>query len=128
MDFNEVTLVVNLGQEPAIKQFDNGGKVCNLSVATSRKWKTGGDKQEKTEWNKVVIRDEKLIESVVPMLQSGTRVLIKGRLETRSYDKDGQAHYITEVIVPKFEGKLIIQARGKGWSDNGGEIPTDTPF
>ena len=128
MDFNEVTLVGNLGQDPDIKQFDNGGKVCNLSVATSRKWKTGGDKQEKTEWNKVVIRDEKLIESVVPMLQSGSRVLIKGRLATRTYDKDGQTHYITEVIVPKFEGKVIIQARGKGWSDNGGESPTAPPF
>lgn len=120
MDLNKVSLIGNLGKDPDIKTFTNGGSVANFSVATTRKWKDKeGEQQEKTEWTNISVRDKNLVTVAEKYLQKGTRVYLEGRLETRTYEKDGETRYITECVLAPFEGRLHIEARGKGWKDDG---------
>jgi|APSaa5957512535_1039671.scaffolds.fasta_scaffold159309_1 single-strand DNA-binding protein len=120
MDLNKVSLIGNLGKDPEFRSFENGGSVCNFTVATSRKWKgRDGNPGEKTEWHNIVVRDKNLVSVAEQFLQKGTRIYLEGRIETRTYEKDGDTRYISEVVLPPFEGRLHIEARGKGWDDSG---------
>lgn len=120
---NKVILVGNLGQEPEIKTFPNGGAVTNLSLATSETWKdkNTGQQQEKTEWHRIAIFG-KLAEIAAQYLNKGSKVYIEGKLQTRKWqDQQGQDRYSTEVVVDGFSGQMqMLDSRG---GDQGGFQP-----
>lgn len=121
---NKVILVGNLGREPEVRTMQNGGKVCNLSVATSERWKdrTTGENQERTEWHRVVIFDDRLADVAERFLQKGSKVYLEGELQTRKWqDQSGQDRYSTEVVLRRFRGVLtMLDSRGGGGSGAGG--------
>ena len=99
-DLNDVTLLGNLGVEPAIKEFSNGGAVMRLKIATNRSFKDSqGEWKTLTEWHTVVVKHDQTIERLRQQLRKGSRVLVKGSIETRKYMVDEQERYTTEVIV-----------------------------
>jgi single-strand DNA-binding protein len=114
---NKVILVGNLGQDPESRSFANGGEVVNLSVATSESWKDrDGNKQDRTEWHRVVIFNENLGRVAKQYLRKGSKVYLEGQLQTRKWqDNSGQDKYSTEVVLQRFRGELVLlDARGGG--------------
>ncbi len=108
---NKVILVGNLGRDPEVRTMQNGGKVCNLSVATSERWKdrNSGEQQERTEWHRVVIFDDRLVDVAERFLQKGRKVFLEGELKTRKWqDQSGQDRYSTEVVLNRFRGQLVL--------------------
>jgi single-strand DNA-binding protein len=108
---NKVTLIGNLGKDPDIRTFQNGGRAANFSVATSESWKDKetGDRKERTEWHRISILSDGLVGIVEKYLKKGSRVYIEGRLETRKWtDQDGQERYTTEVVLRPYSGDLIL--------------------
>jgi len=114
---NKVILVGRLGKDPEVRSFQNGGKVVNMTLATSETWndRTSGERKEKTEWHNVVIKDEKLAENAEKYLKKGASVYLEGRIETRKWqDQTGNDKYTTEVVVPRFGGVLtFLGGRGE---------------
>lgn len=105
---NKVILIGSLGNDPESRSFPDGSLVTNISVATSESWKDKqtGQQQERTEWSKVVLKDRgafKLGQIAAQYLKKGSKVYIEGSLKTRSYDKDGQKHYVTEIIADQMQ-------------------------
>ena len=121
---NKVILVGNLGGDPESRSFSNGGEVVNFTVATSENWKDkDGNRQEKTEWHNVVIKNDKLGEIAEKYLKKGSKVYLKGRVETRKWqDQSGQDRYSTEIVLRPFRGELTLL---DGASRE--ESPRDTP-
>jgi single-strand DNA-binding protein len=121
---NKVILVGNLGADPEVRSFPNGGRVCNLSVATSERWKdrNTGEQRERTEWHRVCIYSEPLIGVAERFLQKGRKVYIEGQLETRKWqDQSGQDRYTTEVALRPFRSELtLLDSRGGEGGDFGG--------
>jgi len=108
---NKVILVGNLGKDPEIRTFQNGGRVASFSVATSESWKDkqSGEKKEKTEWHRVSVLNEHIVGVVERYLKKGAKVYIEGQLETRKWtDKDGQEKYTTEVVLRPYRGELTM--------------------
>ncbi len=108
---NKVILVGNLGRDPEVRSFSSGGKVCNLSIATSERWKdkATGENKEKTEWHRVAIFNERLAEVAEKYLKKGAKVYIEGQLETRKWtDQEGKEQYSTEVVLRQFRGELVM--------------------
>ena len=104
---NKVILVGNLGKDPEARSFQNGGKVVNMTLATSETWndRNSGERKERTQWHNVVIKNEKLGEIAEKYLRKGAKVYIEGTLETRKWqDQSGQDKYTTEVVVGPFRG------------------------
>ena len=120
MDLNKVMLMGHVGQEPTYHVMGSGGDLCKFSIATSRRWKdkTTGMKKEDTSWHNIVVFNPYLVQICHNWLQKGTRVYIEGELKTRTYEKDGEKKYITEVIVPQVKGELFVIEKGKGWNVN----------
>ncbi len=119
---NKVILVGNLGADPEVKSFQNGGKICNLRIATSEDWKDRqtGEKKERTEWHTVVLNSEGLVGVAERFLRKGSKVYIEGQLRTRKWqDQSGNDRYSTEVTVAGFDGKLVMLDGPKG-SQGGG--------
>lgn len=117
---NKVTILGNLGQDPEVRSFDNGGKVCNLSVATSESWKdkNTGEKRERTEWHRIAIFAEGIVRVAEQYLSKGSKVYIEGQLETRKWqDQSGQDRYTTEIVLRPYNSKLVLLG-GRG--DGGG--------
>ena len=118
---NKVILVGNVGQDPEVRQFQNGGQVCNLSIATSENWKdrNTGERREKTEWHRVAIFNEGLVRIVQQYVKKGSKLYIEGQLETRKWqDQNGQDKYTTEVVLRNYTGNLtMLDSRN---SDSGG--------
>jgi len=113
---NKCILIGSLGNDPESRSFPDGGMVTNISVATSESWKDKqtGQQQEKTEWHKVVLKDRgafKLGQIAAQYLKKGSKVYIEGSLKTRSYDKDGQKHYVTEIIADQMQ---MLDGRTEG--------------
>ncbi len=122
---NKVILVGNLGRDPEVRTFPNGGKVVNLSIATSESWrdKATGERKERTEWHKVSITNEALAKVAEQYLTKGSTVYIEGQLETRKWtDQTGVEKYSTEIAVRPFRGELTLLG-GKG---GGGDDDRDT--
>jgi len=120
---NKVILVGNLGNDPESRSFANGGEVVNLSVATSESWKDrDGNKQDRTEWHRVVIFNENLGRVAKQYLRKGSKVYLEGQLQTRKWqDNSGQDKYSTEVVLQRFRGELVLlDARGGGGGSGGG--------
>lgn len=108
---NKVILVGNLGAEPEIKSFPDGGKLANLRLATSERWtdRKTNERREETEWHRVVIKNSKLAETCERYLHKGDKILVEGALKTREWkDKDGQTRYTTEVVIRPYAGELRI--------------------
>lgn len=114
---NKVILVGNLGEDPTVKYMPSGSAVANISVATAESWKdkTTGEKQEKTEWHRVVMF-ARLAEIAGEYLRKGSQVYIEGRLQTRKWQgKDGQDRYTTEIVANDMQ---MLGARGAGSSSS----------
>ena len=141
---NKVMLIGNLGADPEIRSFQNGGKVANLRVATTETWKdrNTGERQERTEWHTVAIFSEGLVGVVERFLRKGSKVYIEGQLQTRKWqDQSGNDRYSTEVVIRGMNGTLTMldgaQGGGGGnrgaggggghWDQGGGSPPADTP-
>ena len=108
---NKVILVGNLGADPEVRKFQNGGSVCNLRVATSENWKdrNTGERRERTEWHSVAIFSEGLVRVAEQYLRKGAKVYLEGQLETRKWqDKDGNDRYTTEVVLRNFNSSMVM--------------------
>ena len=120
---NKVILVGNLGRDPEVRTFQNGGKVCNLRIATSENWKdrNTGERRERTEWHSVAIFSEPLARIAEQYLRKGSKVYIEGQLETRKWqDQSGQDRYTTEVVLRPFTGNLtLLDGRGGEGASSG---------
>ncbi|MFY8196708.1 single-stranded DNA-binding protein [Novosphingobium sp. B1] len=138
---NKVILVGNLGADPEIKSFQNGGRIANLRIATSESWKdrASGEKKERTEWHSVVINSDGLVGVVERFLRKGSKVYIEGQLRTRKWqDQSGNDRYTTEISVGGMGGVLTMldgsggaggttggmgggggRSSGGGWNDGG---------
>ncbi|NNE82371.1 MAG: single-stranded DNA-binding protein [Alphaproteobacteria bacterium] len=116
---NKVILVGNLGRDPEIRSMNSGDRVCNLSLATSESWndKNSGERQERTEWHRVVIFDQRLIDVVEKYVKKGSKLYIEGQLQTRKWtDQQGVEKYSTEVVLQRFRGELtMLDTRGGGY-------------
>ena len=118
---NKVILIGNLGKDPEVRSMQNGGKVANLSIATSESWrdKASGEKKEKTEWHRVVIFGN-LAEIAEKYLKKGSKVYVCGSLQTRKWtDQSGTEKYSTEVVLQGYGGELTM-LDGKGGGSGGG--------
>ena len=115
---NKVILIGNLGRDPEVRTFQNGGKVCNLRIATSETWKdrNTGERRERTEWQSVAIFSEPLARVAEQYLKKGSKVYIEGQLETRKWqDQSGQDRYSTEVVLRPYRSELtMLDGRGEG--------------
>jgi len=119
---NKVIIVGNLGRDPEVRTFQNGGKVCNLRIATSENWKdkTTGERKERTEWHSVAIFSEPLARIAEQYLKKGSKVYIEGQLETRKWqDQSGQDRYTTEIGLRPYRGELTL-LDGRSDSSGGG--------
>lgn len=120
---NKVIIVGNLGADPEVKSFQNGGRICNLRIATSEDWKdkNTGEKKERTEWHTVVLNSDGLVGVAERFLKKGSKVYIEGSLRTRKWqDASGNDRYSTEVSVAGFDGKLVMLDGARGSSGGGG--------
>ena len=120
---NKVIILGNLGVDPEVRSFPNGGKVCNLRIATSENWKdkNTGERREKTEWHSVAIFSEPLVRIAEQYLRKGSKVYIEGQLETRKWqDQSGQDRYTTEVVLRPYTSTLtMLDSRGDTSSQGG---------
>ena len=128
---NKVILVGNLGADPEARSLNNGGEVVNRRVATSESWKDrNGDRQERTEWHRVVIFNENLGRVAKNYLRKGSKVYLEGQLQTRKWtDQSGQEKYSTEVVLQNFRGELVLldsREGGGGGGSRGGDYGDDT--
>ena len=108
---NKVILVGNLGRDPEVRSMQSGGRVCNLSIATSESWsdKASGERKEKTEWHRVVIFNDNLVGVAERYLRKGSKVYLEGQLETRKWtDQAGVEKYTTEVVLRPYRGELTL--------------------
>ena len=119
---NKVILVGNLGDDPEVRSLNNGGEVVNLRVATSENWKDrDGNRQERTEWHRVVIFNENLGRVAKSYLKKGSKVYLEGQLQTRKWtDQSGQDKYSTEVVLQRFRGELVLLDSRVGGGGGGG--------
>jgi single-strand DNA-binding protein len=120
---NKVILVGNLGDDPESRSLNNGGEVVNLRVATSENWKDKeGNRQERTEWHRVVIFNENLGRVAKSYLRKGSKVYLEGQIQTRKWtDQSGADRYSTEIVLQRFRGELVLlDARGGGGGGGGG--------
>lgn len=114
---NKVILIGNLGRDPEVKSFQNGGKVVNLRIATSETWKdkSTGEKKERVEWHSVAIFNEGIAKVAEQYLKKGSTVYIEGQLETRKWqDQSGADRYSTEVVLRPYSGSLTLLGGGGG--------------
>ena len=108
---NKVTLIGNLGRDPEIRSLGSGDRVANLAVATSESWrdKMSGERKERTEWHRVVIFNDHIVDVAEKYLRKGAKVYLEGALQTRKWtDNGGVERYSTEVVLQKFRGELTM--------------------
>ncbi len=121
---NKVIIIGNLGRDPEVRSFQNGGKVCNLRIATSETWKdkNTGERRERTEWHSVAIFQEGLVRIAEQYLRKGSKVYIEGKLQTRKWqDQSGQDRYTTEIVLQGFDGVMtMLDGRDGGGGGGGG--------
>ncbi|MGC6517930.1 MAG: single-stranded DNA-binding protein [Candidatus Puniceispirillaceae bacterium] len=121
---NKVILVGNLGRDPEVRTTQDGGKIVNLSLATSERWKdrNSGEARERTEWHRVVIFNENLARIAEQYLRKGSTVYLEGALQTRKWtDQQGVEKYTTEVVLARYRGELTML----GARDSGAMAPSD---
>jgi single-strand DNA-binding protein len=119
---NKVIIVGNLGRDPEVRSFANGGKVVNLRIATSETWrdKASGERKQRTEWHSVAIFNENLARIAEQYLRKGSTVYIEGQLETRKWqDQSGADRYTTEIVLRQFRGELTLLGGRDGGASGG---------
>ena len=130
---NKVILVGNVGKDPEVRNFSNGGQVCNFSHATSETWrdKQSGEKREATQWHNVAVFNENLVKVISNYVKKGSKLYIEGSLQTRKWqDRDGNDKYTTEVVLQRYRGELVLlDSRGSGGGGGGsaGTAERDEP-
>ncbi|HVM79587.1 MAG TPA: single-stranded DNA-binding protein [Stellaceae bacterium] len=127
---NKVILVGNIGRDPEIRTTQDGMRVANMSLATSESWrdKNTGERKERTEWHRVVVFNERLVDVIEKYVRKGSKLYIEGALQTRKWtDNSGQERYTTEVVLQRFRGELtMLDGRGGGGEGGtGGGGPDD---
>ncbi len=108
---NKVILVGTLGRDPEIRSTQSGTRIASLSVATSESWKSKqtGEREEKTEWHRVVVFNERLVEIIEKWVKKGSRVYLEGQLQTRKWtDNQGVEKYSTEIVLNPYKGELTL--------------------
>lgn len=108
---NKVILVGNLGRDPEVRTFQNGGQCANLSLATSESWKdkNSGERKERTEWHRVVVFNEGLVKVCENYLRKGSKIYIEGQIETRKFtDNSGEERYTTEIVLRPFRSEIVM--------------------
>jgi single-strand DNA-binding protein len=129
---NKVIIIGHLGKDPEVRSFQNGGKICNLRVATSESWKdkSTGERKERSEWHSVAIMSEPIARIAEQYLRKGSKVYLEGQLETRKWqDQQGQDRYSTEIVLRPYNGtlKLLDKREGgerqQGDDNHGGDYP-----
>lgn len=146
---NQCSFIGNLGRDPEVRTFQNGGKVCNLRIACTEKWKdkNSGERKEHTEWVSAAIFNDGLVRIAEQYLKKGSKVFIQGKLATRKWqDQSGQDRYSTEVVLQGFGGTLTMldgpsgngsqqnqgydepPASGEGYGGGTGGIEDEIPF
>jgi len=129
---NKVILVGNLGRDPEIRSTQDGTRIANLSLATSESWRdrNSGERKERTEWHRVVVFNDKLVEVVEKYLKKGAKIYVEGALQTRKWtDQSGAEKYTTEVVLQRFRGELtMLDGRGEGGGGGGGYDQDDGGF
>ena len=121
---NKVILIGNLGRDPEIRTTGDGTKVAQLSLATSENWKDRGtgERRERTEWHRVVVFNDRLVETIERFLKKGSKIYVEGALQTRKWtDNAGVEKYTTEVVLQKFRGELTM-LDGRQGGEGGGEF------
>ena len=119
---NKVILIGNLGQDPVVRSTQGGSRVANFSVATSERWRDrqSGEQRERTEWHRIVIWNENLVDIAEKYLRKGRQVYLEGELQTRKWtDQSGQERYTTEVVLQRFRGQMTMLG-GRGEDGDGG--------
>ncbi len=131
---NKVILVGNLGRDPEVRSTQDGSKMANFSLATSDTWrdKASGERRERTEWHRVVIFNDRLVDVAEKYLRKGSKVYVEGQLQTRKWtDQSGQERSTTEVVLTRFRGELtMLDGRGGGAAGDAGGVsegPGETP-
>ena len=123
---NKVILIGNLGANPEVRTTQTGSKVVSFSLATSKSWtdRTSGERKERTEWHRVVVF-EQIADIAERFLTKGLKVYVEGQLRTRKWtDQDGQEHYVTEVVLPRFKGEMTMLSRpASGDTSGAGHAP-----
>lgn len=125
---NKVILVGNLGRDPEVRNFQNGGKVVSFSLATSESWsdKASGERKEKTQWHRIAIFNERLGEIAEKFLKKGSKVYLEGAVESRKFtDKDGNERETTEIVLARFRGELTLMDGRPGDAEGGGRAGGD---
>lgn len=125
---NKVILVGNLGRDPEIRHTNAGQKIANISVATSDVWRDkSGERQEKTEWHRVVVFNSNLADFAERFLKKGSKVYVEGSLQTRKFtDQSGQDRYTTEIVIGAYRGELIVLDQRSDGNNAGGFAAADS--
>lgn len=127
---NKVILIGNLGRDPEIRTFANGGKAANMRIATSESWrdKATGERKERTEWHSVAVFNDGLVGVIEKFVKKGSKIYIEGQLETRKWtDQNGVERYSTEVVLRPYRGELtLLDGRAGGGNAQGEAKPVDT--
>jgi single-strand DNA-binding protein len=124
---NKAILIGNLGRDPEIRSTQSGSRVATLALATSESWrdKTSGERQERTEWHRIVIFNERLVEITEKYLRKGAKIYVEGALQTRKWtDREGQERHTTEIVLSQYRGELTMLDSARG---GGSEPPSDAP-
>ena len=114
---NKVILVGNLGRDPEIRSTNDGTRIANLALATSENWRdrNSGERKERTEWHRVVIFNERLVEIAEKYLRKGSKIYVEGALQTRKWtDNQGMERFSTEIVLQRFRGELTMLDGGRG--------------
>ena len=109
--FNKVIIGGRLGRDPEIHAFEGGDRVARLSIATTEQWTSGGTRQEKTNWHVAALFKKSAVTFAERNLKKGDLVIVEGRLENRSYQKEGQTHHVTEIAVREGRGDIHLMAQ-----------------
>ncbi len=116
---NKVIIVGNLGKDPEIRAMQNGNRIANLTIATSDSWKdkSTGERKEKTEWHRVVIMNDRLVDVIENYVRKGSKLYVEGKLQTRKWtNKDGVEQYSTEIVVGSYDGSITLLDKKEGAS------------
>ena len=126
---NKVILVGNIGKDPEIRSTQSGGKIANLTLATSETWndKGSGERKEKTEWHRVVVFNDRLVDVVERFVKKGRKLYVEGSLQTRKWtDQSGQEKYTTEVVVDRFRGDITLLDSQRGGDEGSAGMGGDS--
>ena len=140
---NKAIILGNLGRDPEVRVMQSGEKVCNFNVATSETWKDkSGERKEKTEWHNITVWNQNLVTIAEKYLKKGSKVYLEGKIQTESYEKDGEKKYTTKIVLDKFGGALTLldgrsdddkpteheKAKANAYQPKQGDLDSDIPF